>query len=322
MARIVGAFAVSHAAVMIRTWERAPAARREAVRAGYDEVARLLRAAAPDVLLMVGSDHFQSFFLDNMPAFCIGVGERSVGWGDGGLRRFELEVDGVLAQRLLEGLVDVGFDLAFARDLPLDHAFMSPLHMIMPDTSLPVVPLFQNCVAPPLPTVRRCLELGAALRTILDAEDSDLRVAVLGTGGLSHQVPLADWRTLSDDASGQLWRDFMSLGRHRADPELQQRVGAEVLRWGREGLGRIAEDFDAEVLDLLARGDHAGLAALQHDVIEARGGNGAQEIRNWATVAGMVPECRARTLFYQPVSEWLTGIAGVAFEASRGPARA
>ena len=70
MADIVAAFGVTHAVVMVRTWERASQAHRNAVRAGYDEVARRLRAAQPDVVLMVASDHFQSFFLDNMPAFC------------------------------------------------------------------------------------------------------------------------------------------------------------------------------------------------------------------------------------------------------------
>ena len=145
---------------------------------------------SPDVVLMVGADHFQSFFLDNMPAFCLGVDGRCVGQGDGGLPRYDLAVHAGLAHGLLEGLIDEGFDLAFARNLPADHAFMTPVHMIFPQADLPIVPLFQNCNAPPLPTVARCLALGGAIRRVLADIEPDLRVALIGTGGLSHAVPL------------------------------------------------------------------------------------------------------------------------------------
>ncbi len=318
MAQIVSAFAVTHAVIMIRTWERAPQAQRDIVRAGYDEVARRLRASRPDALLMVGGDHFQSFFLDNMPAFCLGVGEQSIGWGDGGLEKFDLRVDGETATLLLDGLLDRGFDIAFSRNLPLDHAFMSPVQMIMPEDPIPIVPLFQNCNAPPLPAIQRCLDLGAAIRAALESAPSDLRVSIIGTGGLSHRVPLQDWRTLGGTGSDKLWLEFMSQGRHQADPDLQRRIADEVVRWGREGLGRISEDFDAEILALLERGDYGKLANYRPDEITERGGNGAQEIRNWATVAGAMAGGTAETLFYQPVQEWLTGVAGVAFNPGGG----
>ncbi|WP_448507524.1 DODA-type extradiol aromatic ring-opening family dioxygenase [Immundisolibacter sp.] len=314
MADIVAAFGVTHAVIMIRTWERASRAHRDAVRAGYDEVARRLRAAQPDVVLMVGGDHFQSFFLDNMPAFCLGVDGRCVGQGDGGLPRYDLAVHAALAHDLLTGLIDEGFDLAFARSLPADHAFMTPVHMIFPQADLPIVPLFQNCTAPPLPTVARCLALGGAIRRVLAGIEPDLRVALIGTGGLSHAVPLVDWRTLGDDPVGRDWLAFMSAGRQGVDPAVQQRLADEVLRWGREGLGRISEDFDRELLAWMRAGEYARLAGLDAATIGRRGGNGAQEIRNWATVMGAMPGTRAELLFYEAVPEWLTGVAGVAFQ--------
>lgn len=314
MADIVAAFGVTHAVIMIRTWERASRAHRDAVRAGYDEVARRLRAAQPDVVLMVGGDHFQSFFLDNMPAFCLGVDGRCVGQGDGGLPRYDLAVHAGLAHGLLTGLIDEGFDLAFARSLPADHAFMTPVHMIFPQADLPIVPLFQNCTAPPLPTVARCLALGGAIRRVLAGIEPDLRVALIGTGGLSHAVPLVDWRTLGDDPVGRDWLAFMSAGRQGVDPAVQQRLAGEVVRWGCEGLGRISEDFDRELLAWMQAGEYARLAGLDAATIGRRGGNGAQEIRNWATVMGAMPGTRGQLLFYEAVPEWLTGVAGVAFQ--------
>lgn len=314
MAEIVAAFGVTHAVIMVRTWERASQAHRDTVRAGYDEVARRLLAAKPDVVLMVASDHFQSFFLDNMPAFCLGVGGRCVGRGDGGLPRYDLAVHEGLAHGLLNALIGEGFDLAFARDLPLDHAFMTPVHMIFPQADLPIVPLFQNCTAPPLPTVDRCFQLGGAIRRVLAGIEPGLRVALIGTGGLSHAVPLLDWRSLGDDPTGRDWLAFMSAGRQGVDPDVQQRIADEVVRWGREGLGRISEDFDRELLGWMQAGDYMRMAGLDAATIARRGGNGAQEIRNWATVMGAVPGTHGEVLFYEAVPQWLTGVAGVAFQ--------
>lgn len=313
MAEIVAAFGVTHAAIMVRTWQHAAPAQRNAVRAGYDEVARRLRAARPDVVLLVASDHFQAFYLDNMPAFCLGVSGRSVGRGDGGLPRYDLGVHEGLARGLLEGLVEAGFDLAFARNLPLDHAFMTPVHMVFPQADLPVVPLFQNCVAPPLPSVGRCLQLGGAIRAVLERIEPGLRVAIIGTGGLSHEVPLLDWRTLGKGDTDADWLSFMSAGRQGADPAVQQRISDEVVRWGREGLGRISEDFDRELLGWMQAGAYTRFAELDAPTLAARGGNGAQEIRNWATVMGAVPDTRGEVLFYEAVPQWLTGVGGVAF---------
>lgn len=313
MADIVGAFGVSHAAVMVRRWDQAQPDHQAAVRGAFDEIAARLRAARAEVLLVVGNDHYRSFFLDQMPAFCLGLGERSVGWGDGGLPRHELTVHGRLAEGLLDGLLARGFDPAFARDLPLDHGFITPLHLAFGGPELPIVPLFQNCVAPPLPTLARCLGLGAALGEVLADIEPGLRVALLGTGGLSHEVPLPDWRQLPDDADGRRWLRFMAAGRGGADPQTLAEIGAEVDRWGRQGLGFIDAAFDRELLAWMQAGDYARFAGLDADTLRRRGGNGAQEIRNWVTVMGAVPGSRGEVLAYAAEPAWLTGVAAVAF---------
>ena len=313
MATITSAFALSHAAVMIRTWDRAPEQVRVQVQAGFDELTRQLQASQPDVIILIGNDHYQSFFLDNMPAFCVGIGEISKGWGEADIPSYQLGVHNELAMSLLNGLLEKEFDVAYARNLPLDHGFMTPVHVLMPDTKIPVVPIFQNCVAPPLPSMGRCLDFGKAIREVIDGWDNSLRVALVGTGGLSHEIPLEDWRTLGKGKADQAWLKFMSAGRYHADPETQQAVGDEVLRWGRLGKGRIDETFDLEILNILEHGDYVKLKEYETKEIRRRAGNGGQEIRNWATVAGIVPERVAETVFYHPVEEWLTGVAGVSF---------
>jgi aromatic ring-opening dioxygenase catalytic subunit (LigB family) len=84
--------------------------------------------------------------------------------------------------------VEGGFDISFAQEMPLDHAFMVPIHILTPKRDLPIVPIFTNCAAPPLPTVRRCFQLGQALRRLITSWNGEARVALLGTGGISHWV--------------------------------------------------------------------------------------------------------------------------------------
>ncbi len=317
MAQIVGAWAVTHAAVMVRTWERAAEEVRDKVAAGYQKISEDLYAARPDVAILIGNDHFQSFFLDNMPAFCLGIGEQSTGWGEADIPAYKMTVAGNTAEALLDGLLARNFDLAYARNLPLDHGFMTPIHLLMPAADIPIIPLFQNCVAPPLPSLQRCLDLGAALAAAIDELPDTLRIALIATGGLSHEIPLPNWRELQDDEAGRTWLEFMSQGRHQADPATQQAIGDEVLRWSRSGGGRTDQPFDLEILQLLEQGEYQQLASYDVISIRQRAGNGAQEIRNWATAAGACAGYRAETLFYQEVAEWLTGVAGVNLRATK-----
>jgi 2,3-dihydroxyphenylpropionate 1,2-dioxygenase len=134
---------------------------------------------------------------------------------------------------------------------------------------LPIVPLFQNCVAPPLPPLARYLALGAAIADVFAQMEPGLRVALLGTGGLSHEVPLPDWRQLAQDAEGEHWLRFMSAGRSGADAATLERIGAEVDRWGTERRGRIDADFDRELLAWMQAGDYARFAELDADTLLA-----------------------------------------------------
>ena len=314
MANIVSAFALSHAAFMLRAWDTAPQTTRDKVDEGYKEISRRLLASQPNVILLVGNDHYQSFFIDNMPAFCLGLGDRSTGWGEAGIPSYQLKIASEPAKILLESLLEKDFDISYSHNMPLDHAFMTPVHLLMPDTDIPIIPLFQNCVAPPLPTIKRCLQLGRALRDIIDSLDDGIRIALIATGGLSHEVPLIDWRTLGDGETDSDWLRYVSRGRYQTFPELQSKIQQAMADWGQKGLGRIDKYFDQEILLLLENGNYADLANYSYTQISQRAGNGGQEIRNWATVAGALPGTTAETLFYQAVPEWLTGVAGVAFK--------
>lgn len=183
---IVFAAAASHAPGITAWTEAAPKEQAERILGAYEELrARLARAGA-EALVAITVEHWANFFLDHMPAFCLGRAERYEGPVEEWLRIPRRRVPGAaeLASRLLESLYESGFDPSFSDELLFDHATMLPLHLITPKMDLPVVPLIVNALTPPMPSPRRCFALGEALGRAL--EPLPERVALVATGGLSH----------------------------------------------------------------------------------------------------------------------------------------
>src|ERR1700691_2371779 len=166
MAEIVAAFGVPHPpafpALVAREGPNCETARL------YAAVAEHMAAAAPDVLIVFTDDHFNTFFLDNFPTFAIGIAEATAGPNDQTrMPRYNVAVPGALAAHIRESAIARGFDIALAQDFEVDHAVMVPLHFITPQMKIPVLPIFINCLAPPLPTARRCYALGEAVRAAI-----------------------------------------------------------------------------------------------------------------------------------------------------------
>ena len=152
-----------------------------------------LTKARPDVLVMVGSDHFHQLWLDNMPQFLVGKAPTyDTNWyneeREFGLPRFRFTGQEDLSAHLLRGGLDEGFDLAFSNELRIDHSITCPIITLRPEADLPIVPIYTNIFAPPLPQPKRFVELGKQIRTLVESWPSDQRVAVIGTGHLSLEL--------------------------------------------------------------------------------------------------------------------------------------
>jgi gallate dioxygenase len=159
----------------------------------FAPVRRWIEAQRPDVLLVVYNDHVNSFFFDHYSAFALGVGERwEVADEGGGARALPpLQGDPALAAHIGRSLVADEFDLSFFQNKGLDHGCFSPMSVLMdhqPEWPTPIVPLQVGVLQFPVPSARRCFKLGQALRPAIESYPQDLRVAVVATGGLSHQV--------------------------------------------------------------------------------------------------------------------------------------
>src|SRR5579875_2294613 len=196
MAKLVAILATTHHPFYYRTSRlppgQAPPFAAEWVRK-VESYRQTLTRARPDVLVMVGSDHFHQLWLDNMPQFLVGKApfydanyydeEREFG-----LPRLLLKGHEELSAYLLRGGIDAGFDLAFSNELRVDHSITCPIITLRPQADLPIVPVYTNIFAPPMPQPKRFVELGQAIRALVEAWPSDKRVAIIGTGHLSLEL--------------------------------------------------------------------------------------------------------------------------------------
>ena len=146
-----------------------------------------IRASGAEVLVVVAAEHFANFFMNNMPAFCVGIGDKHTGpiedpeW----LKIAKRTVAGApeLALQLTTEIMQT-VDVAYAEEWKFDHGIMVPLHFLTPEYDMPVIPVNINCQGPPLTPLPRAWAFGEALRRACDAADE--AIAVIGTGGISH----------------------------------------------------------------------------------------------------------------------------------------
>ena len=152
-----------------------------------------LTRANPDVLVLVGSDHFHQIWLDNMPQFLVGKAPfYDANWyneeREFGLPRLFFKGDENLSSHILRSGLDAGFDLAFSNELRIDHSVTCPMITLRPECDLPIVPIYTNIFAPPLPQPKRYVQLGQMIRDVVESWPADLRVAIIGTGHLSLEL--------------------------------------------------------------------------------------------------------------------------------------
>ena len=189
MGEIVWAACVSHAGGQLRVRESATEQERmDRVYAGWEQLRGSLEQAELDALIVVGTDHMFTFSTDLMPTLTLGRGDVYETWGELGNQIRDVRASAGLSDALHRSLVADDFDVASATGMRLDHAYACPLELLDPDGRMAVVPLSINVFVPPLPSFRRCRDLGAALRSAVASQEEAGRIGVLATGGISHWV--------------------------------------------------------------------------------------------------------------------------------------
>src|SRR5690348_11747923 len=182
MGKIVAAVATVHAPqLFVRPPTEIPE-QLDADIAAMKELGKDVEESKPDLAIVIGSDHLETFFLSSVPTFAVVAGETS--HAHFANRNWHVPVHLPFADYLLEKLVQRGFDMAYSQDAILGHAYAAVYEWVIADRKIPVVPVFVNTYLPPLPSPQRCVALGKAIAEIV-AERPE-RVAIIASGGLSH----------------------------------------------------------------------------------------------------------------------------------------
>ena len=270
-----------------------------------------VRAFAPELVVLVAPDHYNGFFNEAMPPFCIGTQANAV--GDYLSPSGPLNVDAGAALELAEWLMDHDFDAAVSRRMQVDHGFAQPLQLMWGGLDTPpVLPIFLNAVAQPgIPRLRRCRALGQAIGRFLDGRPR--RTLLVGSGGLSHEPPVP---TLSHPDAAVRER-ITSRGQPPTPAEREaktQRVMAagRALAAGDRAMKPINPAWDQRWMDAMAAGGAAldGLCEMDEQGIDREAGLSAHESKTWLVARSAIGSDRAPSTalrHYQAIPEYIAG---------------
>ncbi|HEY4550296.1 MAG TPA: hypothetical protein VIG98_08515 [Bacillus sp. (in: firmicutes)] len=311
MAEIIAGVAMSHSP-LIMTSEAAAGDKGQRFLQTTKEMKKWLEDTGADVIVLVSDDHFNSYFYDHMPSFTIGIGECE-GWGDWQIPEYMIPVQQDLAKHILHTGLENNVDFAFTMRMKVDHGHTQAIYFLNSDLGIPVVPIAVNTAAPPLPTMDRCFQLGEMLRQSIESWESDKKVAIVASGGLSHWVPIPKIDSEKQEDQGLI--HILKNGRQEIE-QLEEYLDSRKTRVTSLQTGPVNEEWDRLLLQLIKDKDFDSLRKWTSEFIEEKGGNGGQEIRNWLVLLGALQGFESDVAFYEPIPEWVTGMAIVQFAGS------
>lgn len=285
----------------------------DAVRASFAQLADFVRDFAPDQIVQFSPDHFHGFHYDNMPSFCVGMEARS--FGDWNTATGPLKVDGAYAMALAEAAHAQDIDVAVSYDMEVDHGFVQMWETMFGSfADLPIVPVFINSVAWPIPAYRRARLLGQAIGR--HAAMSGRRVLFAASGGLSHDPVVPTMQGATAETRQRL------LGRVPVSPEAQARReqqirdAAHAAHRGNAAITPLNPDWDLRFLQMLSQADWPSLDALVPRQVAEVAGSGANEVLCWvaamAALQAASGDFRVIQNDYLAIPGWIAGMSHLA----------
>lgn len=285
MAEIVFAAGAPHAPGLIGLFDTGPEQTQKVVRETYDGLARELREADLDVLIVFANDHLANSRVRTYPDFLIGMAPEHRGpheWFKPWIKCRDYAAKGApeVAEALLTGMGRRGVRMFAEREnLNFDDNISVPVVITDLDkTDIRLVPVLQNCTVPPFPDQRRCYEVGQALGALIREDlPAGMRVGLFGSGGLSHEP-----------GGARYWF--------------------------------IDEEFDQWFLDLCVRGDHQRLLdEVTVERMEQSGSGGTSELLTWFVVLGAIDPVEGHSYGYTAHANFKCGVGAVSWPVQGAP---
>ncbi|WP_411705072.1 3-carboxyethylcatechol 2,3-dioxygenase [Edaphovirga cremea] len=271
-----------------------------------------IAAFDPELVILFAPDHYNGFFYDIMPPFCIGMAATAI--GDFNSAAGELLVPAELAEACARAVIESGVDTAVSYCMQVDHGFAQPLEFLLGGLDkCPVIPVFINGVATPMPNFKRARLLGEAIGRF--ARGLDKRVLIIGSGGLSHQPPVPQLA----GADAHMRDRLLGSGRQLPENERQlrqQRVisAARAFVEDQNSLHPLNPVWDNQFMDILSEGRLSELDGLSNEELSQLAGKSTHEVKTWmaafAALSAFGPY-QAEGRYYRELPEWITGFGSL-----------
>ena len=291
------------------------------VRAAFEKMAAEVKAFDPTLIITFGPDHFNGFFYDLMPSFCVGIRATAAGDWNYGAENNKINVPEETALHLVRRVLDEGVDVAYSYRMQADHGVTQPLHFLC-DGQLdryPTIPVFINGAAAPMPTTKRTVALGRAIGQFIKSLNlENERVLILGAGGLSHDPPTPQMGSVPPEVE-----EFLIAGRNPSTEARHARqakiiaVGQKLAAGDTSVAVPLNAAWDIVLLETFKNADFAAIEAMTEAEIRRDGGRGGQEVRSWIAAFAALSELgeyHMTTQVYEAISEWIAGFGIVSAE--------
>ncbi|KTB58609.1 MULTISPECIES: 3-carboxyethylcatechol 2,3-dioxygenase [Pseudomonas] len=282
------------------------------INAEINSARQQIEAFDPELVILFAPDHYNGFFYDIMPSFCIGTAAEAI--GDFGSAAGVISVPVREAEELAVAVLAAGVDAAVSYRMQVDHGFAQPLDFLLGGLDrYPTIPIFINCLARPMPSFQRVRMFGEAVGAY--AAKTDKRVLFLGSGGLSHQPPVPELATANSHLRERLLGGGRNLPLDEREARTQRVINAALLFIDdQNSLHPLNPTWDRYFLDTLQAGDLHELDGIGDDELSAIAGKSTHEVKAWvAAFAAMTAYGSYQTSnrYYRPIPEWIAGFGAL-----------
>ncbi|GAB3623764.1 3-carboxyethylcatechol 2,3-dioxygenase [Mariniluteicoccus endophyticus] len=309
----IAAVCMSHSPLL--EFANPPAEVRASVDEAFARAQAFVKDFDPELVVTFGPDHYNGFFYDLMPPFCVCFD--AVGVGDYESHEGPLNCATELAQEMTQAILDADVDVTISRRAELDHGAVQPLEILFEGDAnkVPTIPVFVNGLARPFAPMKRVRLLGEAIGTFL--QNRHERILLIGSGGLSHDPPVPQWVTATEQQ-----RQFLLAGR-QPTPEAREarqqntiNTGAAFAR-GEATIQDLNPEWDKKFMELAASGDVERYDDYTADAMEEAAGHSVHEVRTWVAATSALKAAagsyEAGYQFYRPIKEYIAGFGVMTF---------
>ena len=265
----------------------------------------------PELVIVFAPDHYNGFFYDVMPQFCIGVSATAI--GDFGSAAGPLPVARAVALALADAALASDIDVAVSYRMQVDHGCAQALEVLTGGIDrYPVVPVFINSVAPPMASCRRARLLGDAIGRAVARMPK--RVLLIGSGGISHEPPVPEIAGADDVVAERLIAGRNPSPESRDARQSRTVAAAKAFAAGDSRLHPLNPAWDRAFLELLERGELTAADGFTNEAITLEAGKSAHEIRTWVAAFGALAASgryAASIDYYRAIPEWIAGFGAM-----------